>query len=76
MLEGMLARSRDQLLSLDFLGPALLRMKKLIPINPNQERGYRITIDRLLQSFHRKKEYLQVPLKQLDRICLTDSLCK
>lgn len=49
MLEGMLARSRDQLLSLDFLGPALLGMKELIPINPNQERGYRITIDRLLQ---------------------------
>lgn len=49
MLEGMLARSRDQLLSLDFLGPALLRMKELIPINPNQERGYRITIDRLPQ---------------------------
>lgn len=55
MLEGMLAWSRDQLLSLDFLGLALLRMKELIPINPNHGKGYRITIDRLLQSFHRKR---------------------
>lgn len=43
MLEGEQAKLRDQLLSPDFLSLSFLRMKELIPINPNRGTGYRST---------------------------------